>query len=54
MGKKQYTEWYKSHFIEKKIECLHYSSSKWADFFTKDRDMFALQIHTDKSSEKLC
>ena len=37
-----------------KFEYLYLSSSKRADFFTKDSGMFTLQIHTDKISGNLC
>jgi uncharacterized hydantoinase/oxoprolinase family protein len=43
----------KSRYREK-TEYLHYGSTKWAHFFTKDRHMFTLQIYTNKVSETLC
>ncbi len=48
------TGWAKSNMTKNKIEYLHCSSAKRANFFTKDRAMFTLQIHTDKASEDLC
>ena len=41
------TGWRKSHDTDKKIEYLHYDSTKRAHFFTKNRGMFILQIHTN-------
>ncbi len=43
----------KSHFTEKKIEYLHYGSSKWADFFTTDKGVFIVHTHK-KIVEKYC
>ena len=37
-----------------KIEYLYYGSAKEAHFFTKDRGMFTLQIHTDMGIENFC
>ncbi len=34
-----------------KFEYLHYGSTKRAHFFTKDRGIFTLQIHTDEGTE---
>ncbi len=55
----QLITWAKYRVVQKsryreKMEYLHYGSTKRAHFFTKDRDMFTLQIYTDKVSEKFC
>ena len=49
-----YTGWPISKETLKKFEYLHRNCSKWAHFFTKDRGMFILQIHTNTVSESLC
>ncbi len=42
-----------SNATELKIEYLHYGSSIRADFFTSDRGMLTLYIHTGKVRENL-
>ncbi len=41
------------YLYDKKFEYLHYGSSKWADFFINDRDMFKVYIHKDMPRETL-
>ncbi len=54
IGKKQHTEWRKSHLIDKKIEYLHYSSSKRTDFFVDDRGILKFYIYKYIPRETLC
>ncbi len=50
--KKVYRVAQKSRY-RKKIEYLHYGSSKRADFFVNDTDMFKLYVHKDMLRETL-